>query len=206
MLLVSWVVIAAIAVFFFAHKATPFSNELWWQFATDQAAPRALRAGLVGSLLIATLVLIMAMRPARITGGVATTEDLERASAIVAAQGNPDANYVLTGDRSILFADNGRAFLMYRVQGRSWIALGDPVGDAEAAGQLVWEFYDAANAANGRAVFYEVSTAYLPLWAEMGLRCTRWAKRALSPWTASRWTAATARNCAQPLSARAATG
>lgn len=180
-LLVSSVVIAAWAVFFFAHKATPFSNDLWWQFATDQAAPRALRAGLVGSLIIATLMLIMAMRPARITGDVATSEDLEQAIAIIAAQDNPDANYVLTGDKSILFADNGRAFLMYRVQGRSWIALGDPVGDADAAGQLVWEFYDAANAANGRAVFYEVSSAYLPLWAEMGLALHKMGEEGVVP-------------------------
>lgn len=180
-LLVASVVIAALAVFFFAHKATPFSNDLWWQFATDQAAPRALRAGLVGSVLVATLVLIMAMRPARITGGVASAEEMERARAIVAAQNNPDANFVMTGDKSILFSDNGRAFLMYRVQGRSWIALGDPVGDSDAAGQLVWEFYDAANAANGRAVFYEVSTAYLPLWAEMGLALHKMGEEGIVP-------------------------
>ncbi len=180
-LLLSSVVIAALTVFFFTQKATPFSNELWWQFATDQAAPRALRAGLVASVIIATLVLIMAMRPARITGHAATADDLERASAIVAAQGNPDANYVLTGDKSIVFSDNGRAFLMYRVQGRSWIALGDPVGDPNAAGQLVWDFYDAANAANGRAVFYEVSTAYLPLWAEMGLALHKMGEEGVVP-------------------------
>lgn len=180
-LLVASVVIAALAVFFFAHKATPFSNELWWQFATDQAAPRALRAGLVGSVIVATLVLIMAMRPARITGRIAGAEELERARTIVAGQDNPDANFVLTGDKSILFSDNGRAFLMYRVQGRSWIALGDPVGDADVAGQLVWEFYDAANAANGRAVFYEVSTAYLPLWAEMGLALHKMGEEGVVP-------------------------
>ena len=34
-------------VLFFAHKDTPYSNELWWQFATDERAPRALRAGLL---------------------------------------------------------------------------------------------------------------------------------------------------------------
>ncbi|WP_415183443.1 bifunctional lysylphosphatidylglycerol flippase/synthetase MprF [Phaeovulum sp.] len=181
LLLVASVLIAAMGVLFFAHKATPFSADLWWQFATDQAAPRALRAGLVGSVVVAVLILIMALRPPRITAQLATAEELDRAKTIVASQANPNANFVLTGDKSILFADNGRAFLMYRVQGRSWIALGDPVGDPEAAGQLVWEFYDAANAANGRAVFYEVSATYLPLWAEMGLALHKMGEEGVVP-------------------------
>lgn len=181
LLLVSSVVATALAVFFFTHKATPFSNDLWWQFAADQAAPRALRAGLVGSVCIAVLVLMMAMRPPRMASRLATPDELEKAREIVAAQGNPDANFVLTGDKSILFSDNGRAFLMYRVQGRSWIALGDPVGDPDDAAQLAWAFHDAANAANRRAVFYEVSPAYLALWAEMGLAVHKMGEEAIVP-------------------------
>ncbi|WP_378212545.1 bifunctional lysylphosphatidylglycerol flippase/synthetase MprF [Aquicoccus sp. G2-2] len=168
LMLVGAVVIALLAVFFFAHKATPYSSDLWWQFAANKTVPRALRAGLVGSIILAALVLLMALRPARMRPQLASASDLEKAACIVAEQGNPDANFVFTGDKAILFSDSGRAFLMYRVQGRSWIALGDPVGDPEDAAQLVWEFYDAANAANGRAVFYEVSSDYLSLWAEMG--------------------------------------
>ncbi len=181
LLLVSSVVVAALAVFFFAHKATPFNNELWWQFGADQAAPRALRAGLVGSVVVAILVLMMALRPPRISLTPVTRDELDRAKSIIAAQDNPDANFVLTGDKSILFSDNGNAFLMYRVQGRSWIALGDPVGDPEDAAQLVWAFYDAANAANGRAVFYEVSSTYLSLWAEMGFALHKMGEEGVVP-------------------------
>lgn len=112
---------------------------------------------------------------------LASADELEQAARIVAAQGNPDANFVFTGDKAILFSDSGRAFLMYRVQGRSWIALGDPVGDPEDAAQLVWEFHDAANAANGRAVFYEVSSDYLSLWAEMGFAIHKMGEEAVVP-------------------------
>lgn len=180
-LLLGSIIIAGAAVYFFAHKATPFSNELWWQFAADQSAPRATRAGLVGALLIGLFALVASLRPPRVLTDLATPEDLERARTVIATQSNPDANFALTGDKSLLFSDSGRSFLMYRVQGRSWIALGDPVGDPDEAAHLAWEFADAANAANARPVFYEVAADNLALWAEMGLAMHKMGEEAVIP-------------------------
>lgn len=168
-LLLASILVAGLAVYFFAHKATPYSHELWWQFAADQSAPRATRAGLIGTLLIGLFALVTALRPPRVAADLATPEELAQARTVIATQANPDANFALTGDKSLLFSDSGRSFLMYRVQARSWIALGNPVGDPDEAAQLAWEFVDAANAANARPVFYEVSADNLALWAEMGL-------------------------------------
>jgi hypothetical protein len=42
-----------------------------------------------------------------------------------------DAGLSLLGDKSLLFSEAGDAFLMYGVQGRSWIAFSDPVGPPE---------------------------------------------------------------------------
>ena len=180
-LLLTSIIIAGIGVYFFAHKATPYSNELWWQFAADQSAPRATRAGLVGALLIGLFALVTALRPPRVVAELATSEELAQARAIIATQANPDANFALTGDKSLLFSDSGRSFLMYRVQGRSWIALGDPVGAPDEAAQLAWEFVDAANAANARPVFYEVAADNLALWAEMGLAMHKMGEEAVVP-------------------------
>ncbi len=47
---------------FFAHKSTAYSHELWWRFAFDAGAPRAMRAGLVASLLLALGLLWMGLR------------------------------------------------------------------------------------------------------------------------------------------------
>lgn len=168
-LLVLAVFSAALATYFFAHKATEFSASLWWQFAIDKSAPRATRAGLVASLLLGVVLLILAMRPPRTAPKLASASDLSQAELIIVTQDNPDANFVFTGDKSIMFSDSGQSFLMYRIEGRSWIALGDPVGDQKDAAQLIWDFCDAASAANCRPVFYEVTSASLPLWAEMGL-------------------------------------
>ena len=180
-LLLNSIIIAGIGVYFFAHKATPYSNELWWQFAADQSAPRATRAGLVGALLIGLFALVTALRPPRVVAELATSEELAQARAIIATQANPDANFALTGDKSLLFSDSGRSFLMYRVQGRSWIVLGDPVGAPDEAAQLAWEFVDAANAANARPVFYEVAADNLALWAEMGLAMHKMGEEAVVP-------------------------
>lgn len=180
-LLLGSIIVAAAAVYFFAHKATPYSNELWWQFAADQSAPRATRAGLVGTLLIGLFALVAALRPPRVLSEPASPVDLEQARAVIATQSNPDANFALTGDKSLLFSDSGRSFLMYRVQGRSWITLGDPVGDPDEAAQLAWEFVDAASAANARPVFYEVAADNLALWAEMGLAMHKMGEEAVVP-------------------------
>jgi len=177
------IILASAAVLFFAHKAVPYSHELWWQFATDQSAPRAMRAALVGTLIICLFMLVCALRPPRVATNLATTEDLELARTVIAGQSNPNANFALTGDKSLLFSDSGQSFLMYRVQGRSWIALGDPIGDPAEAAQLAWEFYDAANAANARPVFYEVAIDNLGLWAEMGLALHKMGEEAIVPLT-----------------------
>ncbi|MGO8183037.1 phosphatidylglycerol lysyltransferase domain-containing protein, partial [Rhizobium leguminosarum] len=87
----------------------------------------------------------------------ATDEALARAVEIVMTQGNADANLVRMGDKSIMFSASGDAFIMYGRQGRSWIALFDPVGDHRAVQELVWRFVEAARAAGCRAVFYQIS-------------------------------------------------
>lgn len=72
---------------------------------------------------------------------------------------------------------------MYAVQGRSWVAYGDPIGNDEAVHDLAWAFFDAAYAANARPVFYEVSEKHLPLWIEMGLSLHKIGEEAIVPLT-----------------------
>ncbi len=43
---------------------------------------------------------------------------------------DPFPTAVLTGDKHLLFSASGRSFIMYQVQGRSWIALGRSGGAA----------------------------------------------------------------------------
>ncbi|MDT8856007.1 bifunctional lysylphosphatidylglycerol flippase/synthetase MprF [Paracoccaceae bacterium Fryx2] len=170
-----WIVLVAATVasfgfvFFFANKSTPYAHELWWQFAMDQGAPRALRAGLLASLAVGLATLFLLLRAPRFTPTLPDAVQLVQAEAIAMAGQKPDAGFALTGDKTLLFADSGDAFLMFAVQGRSWIALGGPVGAPEAFAGLAWAFVDAARHAGARPVFYEVGEGDLPLMLDLGM-------------------------------------
>ena len=58
---------------------------------------------------------------------------------------------------------------MYGIEGRSWIALGDPVGPPETALELIWEFRELAERHGGQTVFYEVGTQMLHGYLDMGM-------------------------------------
>jgi phosphatidylglycerol lysyltransferase len=74
------------------------------------------------------------------------------------------------GDKALLFDEQQKAFVMYDIEGRSWVTMGDPVGvDEEARRELVWTFMEQCERAGGWPVFYQVSPADLDLYLEVGL-------------------------------------
>jgi phosphatidylglycerol lysyltransferase len=151
------------------------------QFAPNANWPRALRAALTATAMMTFALVYVSMQPARAHSVVADPETLEKARAIVAQQDLPIANLALSGDKTFFFSDDGDAFIMYGVQGKSWIAYSDPVGPKEKVRDLAWAFFDAAYAAGCRPVFYEITDAYLPIWVEMGLTVNKIGEEALVP-------------------------
>ncbi|WP_330646848.1 bifunctional lysylphosphatidylglycerol flippase/synthetase MprF (plasmid) [Thioclava litoralis] len=170
---------ALAGVFFFAHKAVPYETSLWWQFASDHSAPRSMRAGLVGLVVLGLSVLFYALRPDRVAEALPDAETLDQAAKVIAAQSRPEAAVALTGDKALMFSPSGESFLMYRTQGRSWIALHDPIGRADELQALVWEFHDAAYAANARPVFYSVSAGSATTWIDMGMVAHKFGEEAV---------------------------
>jgi len=152
-----------------AYRHVVYSNELWWQFELSAHASRSLRA-LVGAFLFAAAAALAALlRPARVTHRPATPAELERALPVVAASRSTTAYLALLGDKELLFHEDGKAFLMFGVQGKSWIAMGDPVGPPEARRELAWRFRELADAEGDWAAFYEVGADDLPLYLDLGL-------------------------------------
>ena len=156
-------------VLFFSHKETPYSNELWWQFAADERAPRALRSGLLAGLLVGLGSLFLLLRIPRFRPAPPDPRTLEIAGQIAMAGENPDAGFVLTGDKAIMLSDNQHAFLMFGVAGSSWIAYGPPVGDEEACEEVAYSFVDAARRAGARPIFFEVGPVAVPLMLDLGM-------------------------------------
>jgi phosphatidylglycerol lysyltransferase len=147
----------------------PYSDELWWTFALHANAPRMLRASLAVIVLGTAYLMLNLLRPAQPEPAVASVEDLLRARAIINRSDHTLANAALTGDKRLLFSDASNAFLMYQVAGRSWIALGDPVGSRAGAQELVWRFRELSDRHGGHTVFYQTGAERLSLYVELGL-------------------------------------
>lgn len=166
-------VLIAVGVFFvFVHAATPYSHDLWIDFARNANTPRSLRAGLAGSAVLVIFTIYLALRPAaRCKSPQTPAEALALAQKVLAGQDNPQACLALSGDKELRFAEDGSAFLMFARRAKSWVALGDPVGEPRgtSVAELGWDFVEAAQQANCRPVFYEISDRFLPLMIEMGL-------------------------------------
>lgn len=97
-------------------------------------------------------------------------EEIDRAIALLDSQPNASAGLVRLGDKNVLFSDCGNAFIMYARQGRSLVALFDPVGPTELWPDLLQKFIAAARRQRCRPVFYQVSTEFLPHAFDSGLR------------------------------------
>ncbi len=154
---------------FFAHRYVEYDSEMWWQFELDGNAPRFLRASLFAGLTFALLGARQLLQPHKQVPDLPSGVELARAAPIVAAASDSSANLALLGDKSLLFNDTGDGFLMYRVQGSSWIALGDPVAPAARQADLLWKFRELSDQYGGRCVFYQVKPENLGLYADLGL-------------------------------------
>ena len=178
---VTLVVVGTLWIGFFSFKHVSYSNALWLRFTTLGDAPRFLRAamGSVGAVVLVAFSRLM--RPAPVDPALPADEDLARVEAILERSGSADANLALLGDKAILFDDKRESFLAYGVAGRSWVALGDPVGPPRQRVELAWQFRELADRHGGWPVFYQVTRDALPLYIDLGLTLTRLGEEARVP-------------------------
>ena len=162
---------------FFAYKRTPYSDELWWRFAIDGNAPRFLRASFAAGVLIAAVALSNLLSAGRRMRGTDTVPE-EVVARAIEVTGRTDANLAFTGDKSFIVSAANDAFLMYRVQGSTWVVMGDPVGPRAAWSELVWAIRRASDQVRGRLCFYQASEAMLPLFVELGLGSIKYGEEA----------------------------
>ncbi|WP_338861418.1 bifunctional lysylphosphatidylglycerol flippase/synthetase MprF [Mycetohabitans rhizoxinica] len=163
------VIVIATWILLYAFRDVPYTHELWWQFAFDGRAPRALRATLAAALCAAALAFWQLLRPAAGRFIKPAEQDLADAARIVRAQERSDAGLAMMGDKSFLFSASRQAFLMYAKRGRTWVALHDPVGPRDEWSELIRRFVALAHTHGGRAAFYQVRADALPFYLDTGL-------------------------------------
>ena len=167
----------SLAIGLFAFKHVDYASQLWWQFSWHGDASRFLRATLGIAVLLVGFILTRLFRPVT---EVAAPEAMVLPGGLTALAGaeHTDAMLALTGDKRFLLADEGDAFVMYQVQGHSWIVMGDPVGPRERWADLVWQLRDRADAAQGRLLLYQITADALPLAIDLGLQLVKYGEEA----------------------------
>ncbi len=133
------------------------------------------------TLAAAVLLLIFARtiaafgRPARAVGRIPspTNADLDAAHAIIRGQSWARPHLVFLRDKAMLFDGDKQAFVMFGTQGRTCVALGDPVGPRDRAALLIRRFLELCDASGGVPVFYQVRGDHLPLYANLGLKVVK---------------------------------
>ena len=178
---IALVLVCAVWLAGFAYAQVEYSDELWWRFALDQDAPRSLRTVAGSVLMVLVLAVAGLLRAKPRLPGMPTPEDLEAAQTIVAASPDASANLAMLGDKHFLFNKERTALIMYGVAGRSWVSLGDPIGDPLAARQLAWEFVELCDAGGRWPVFYKIGEERISLYVEMGLSVIKLGEEARLP-------------------------
>jgi phosphatidylglycerol lysyltransferase len=167
--MISVALLAAAWLGVFSYKHVEYSQELWWRFVLHGNAPRFLRATAGAAAVAMIFALAKLLHPAAPSPEIPGEEELEKARGIAGKSRHTNAHLGLLGDKAFLFSDSGNSFLMYAVQGRSWVALGDPVGPLEERSELAWRFHERCDRHDGWTVFYEVRAESLPLYLDLGL-------------------------------------
>lgn len=169
----------------------------WWSFQNldyasssllrvmgDQDAARAIRSSAgAAAFLLAFGVWRLFATPATPAVVGETDPDFSRVRAILAGAeiAEPSSNLALRGDKRFLFSDSGKSFLMFGVRGRSWIALGSPVGRRAEQLDLLWRFRELADAHAARAGIYAVGPEGLPDLVELGFAIQKVGETAAVP-------------------------
>lgn len=153
----------------FVYQHVDYSDDLWWQFELYGHASRTLRATVGAVVLGVLLALARLLRPAPLSFSLPGPEELADAAAVLAPCRCVWANLALVGDKKLFFNSNHTAFVMFGVEGHSWVALRDPVGPEPELTDLAWRFRQLASRYGGWPVFYEVGLKHLPLYIDLGL-------------------------------------
>lgn len=178
---VALVIILVIYVGFVSYREVAYSSDLWWSFALHGDASRMLRGSLAAAIVAAVFIAANLLGPPRKVLSSNELLDTQRLRPALEHATSTLAQAVFSGDKRVLMSSSGRGFLMYQIEGRSWISLGDPVGERSEQQELVWKFRQLSDCHGGRTVFYQVTAECLPLYIDAGLELLKLGEEAKVP-------------------------
>lgn len=179
-----WLLLLALAgtalwLGFFSARHVPYQQHLWWDFAMDGDVPRFMRASVGAAAVFLIIGFAQALRPCRPRQPRPT--DWPAIAGLVRSSHHSKGALAYLGDKEFTVSTDGQSALMHADQGRSRIVMGDPLGDPEAADDLLWRFVEQAQDEGRRPVFYEVSVAEMPRLVDMGFKLFKLGEEASVP-------------------------
>lgn len=186
-----WLLSAAAAIVgagllgWWSFHHTEFADKSWIRILQDHdEAARAIRSSVAAAIVLLAVGIWRLISTAATPPVVDDTDpEFDRVRAILAKaeDAEPSANLALLGDKRFLFSASGESFLMFGVRGRSWIALGAPVGRRDERMELFWRFRELADAHAARAGFYSLGPDDLPDTVDLGLAIQKTGESAAVP-------------------------
>ena len=172
----------AIGVWSFEHA--DYGDQSWWRVMVDADAARAIRAWAGAALALFAFGvwrLVATAAPPKVVGEADPDFDHVRSVLHKAEFADPSSNLALLGDKRFLFSASGESFLMFGVRGRSWVALGPPVGRRDERLELLWRFRELADAHAARPGLYNIGADDLPDVIELGFSIQKVGETAAVP-------------------------
>lgn len=185
-----WLVSAACAVAgagllgLWSFQHADYADQAWWRVMVDADAERAIRAwaGAALGLFAFGLWRLFASAATPPVTGEADPEFARVRNVLANAEvAEPSSNLALLGDKRFLFSASGDSFLMFGVRGRTWIALGSPVGRREERLELFWRFRELADSHAARPGLYGLAADDLPDVVELGFSIQKVGESATVP-------------------------
>lgn len=185
-----WLISAAAALLgagflgLWSFEHADYADQAWWRVMVDADAARAIRAwagSALGFFAIGVWRLFASVATPRVVGE--SDEDFARVRHILAEAevAEPGSNLALLGDKRFLFSESGQSFLMFGVRGRSWVALGAPVGRRDERLDLLWRFRELADSHAARPGVYGLAAEDLPDVVELGFSIQKVGEAAAVP-------------------------
>jgi phosphatidylglycerol lysyltransferase len=184
--LVLLVVTTSLFIGMFAFKHVNYTDAIWGRFQIRGPrgdAARFLRAT-AGAFFAAFVAIALRILKAS-TPDVKepTAEVMPRIEQVIGNARDTRAHLALLRDKHLLFSDTGDSFIMYGIEGRSWVAMGDPMGKSGEREELAWKFREMVDRHDGWPVFYQVRPENLHVYLDLGLTLLKLGEEARVPLT-----------------------
>ncbi|HVM31702.1 MAG TPA: bifunctional lysylphosphatidylglycerol flippase/synthetase MprF [bacterium] len=163
----------------FNYRYEDYSNDLWTTFDLVEDAARFLRSTLGATVTLVLYAIVGLLSPDQPETQVPSPIELDKIQRLVKSSPRTYPALALLDDKAMLLNKKGDAFLMYGIEGKSWVSLGDPVGHPRDQEELAQKFIAQCRRQKAWPVFYQVGQDHLQPYLDQGLTVLKIGEEAL---------------------------